>query len=265
MLLLLAANYAVYVANFFVANLDRVLPLVAFRIQWWQVVTYAFYHQSFAHLTSNMFMLWAFGKAVEQEEGAWGVILYYIVCAVGAPSSALHATRSALQFQLPSCQHAVSACHASGAPPRRCKRPLPMNGMLFGAGRDVRLAFFLPRPTARRISQPIELRPPRHAGSAAAFALTSPKGVCIGASGAVFGLYVIALGVLLRKFSLRKLLEVVAITPFVVGQITSNVAAQVGGGTLASMGAKVAYMGHLGGALTGLLLVALNFAVPSED
>ena len=238
MLLLLAANYAVYVANFFVANLDRVLPLVAFRIQWWQVVTYAFYHQSFAHLTSNMFMLWAFGKAVEQEEGAWGVILYYVVCAVGAPSSALHATRSALQFQLPSCQHAVSAGHASGA---------------------------VPRPTARRIAQPIELRPPRHAGSAAAFALTSPKGVCIGASGAVFGLYVIALGVLLRKFSLRKLLEVVAITPFVVGQITSNVAAQVGGGTLASMGAKVAYMGHLGGALTGLLLVALNFAVPSED
>lgn len=111
---------------------------------------------------------------------------------------------------------------------------------------------------------PVWISDPMLVGAAAAFALTSPKGVCIGASGAVFGLYVVALGVLLRKFSLRKLLEVVAITPFVIGQITSNVAAQVGGGGLGYVGSKVAYMGHLGGALTGLLLVVLNFAVPND-
>lgn len=105
---------------------------------------------------------------------------------------------------------------------------------------------------------------PPYAGSAVAFALTSPRGVCVGASGAVFGLYVVALGVLLANFSFRKLLEVVAITPFVVGQITSNVAAQVTGGSAGPLGMNIAYMGHLGGALAGLALVLLNFSLPKD-
>ena len=65
------------------------------------------------------------------------------------------------------------------------------------------------------------------AGAAAAFILFDCRGVGIGASGAVFGLYVLSVGVRLCNFSWRKLVEVLAITPFVLGQIAHNVSAQV--------------------------------------
>ena len=84
----------------------------------------------------------------------------------------------------------------------------------------------------------------------------NPGKVSLGASGAVFGLYVLSVGVRLANFSFRKLLEVVAITPFVWAQITSNVAAQVTGS--GALGLNVAYMAHLGGAAMGLALVILQ-------
>jgi membrane associated rhomboid family serine protease len=92
------------------------------------------------------------------------------------------------------------------------------------------------------------------------FMLTNPRGVGLGASGAVFGLYVLSIGIRLCNFSFRKLLEVVAITPFVLSQIMSNVAAQVHG--TGPLGMDIAYMAHIGGAVTGLLLVALQAALP---
>lgn len=49
----------------------------------WQFVTSAFCHASWQHLSSNIFMLYVFGKIIEEEEGAFGVILTYIVGAVG--------------------------------------------------------------------------------------------------------------------------------------------------------------------------------------
>jgi membrane associated rhomboid family serine protease len=88
----------------------------------------------------------------------------------------------------------------------------------------------------------------------------TPHGVGLGASGAVFGLYVLSIGVRLCNFSFRKLLEVLAITPFVVTQIATNVGAQLSGS--GPLGMNVAYAAHLGGALMGLLLVALQAALP---
>lgn len=59
---------------------------------------------------------------------------------------------------------------------------------------------------------------------------------------------------------MRKLLELAAIAPFVYTQLSSNVSAQWGGGA-----GNIAYIAHLGGALTGLLLFALLSALPSDD
>ena len=54
--------------------------------QWWQFITAAFCHYSWDHLSSNLFMLYTFGKIVEEEEGAGAVWLTYIVCALGEGS-----------------------------------------------------------------------------------------------------------------------------------------------------------------------------------
>lgn len=47
-------------------------------------MTYSFCHSSWSHLSNNLFFLLIFGKLVEEEEGALGVITSYCVCAVGS-------------------------------------------------------------------------------------------------------------------------------------------------------------------------------------
>ena len=51
--------------------------------RWWQFITSAFCHGSFEHLSGNMFMLYVFGKIVEEEEGVAGVWVTYIICSLG--------------------------------------------------------------------------------------------------------------------------------------------------------------------------------------
>ncbi|DBB17120.1 TPA: hypothetical protein ACH3X3_014199 [Trebouxia sp. C0006] len=58
--------------------LDHLAP------RWWQFLTSSFCHASWAHLSSNTFLLYVFGKIVEEEEGIWGVWFTYIITAVGA-------------------------------------------------------------------------------------------------------------------------------------------------------------------------------------
>ena len=50
----------------------------------WQPFTYMFLHGGFSHLFFNMFSLWMFGRTLELELGAKRVLIYYIVCGVGA-------------------------------------------------------------------------------------------------------------------------------------------------------------------------------------
>ena len=57
--------------------LDHINP------KWWQFITCSFCHASWAHLSSNIFLLYVFGKIVEEEEGLWGVWFTYIITAVG--------------------------------------------------------------------------------------------------------------------------------------------------------------------------------------
>lgn len=53
--------------------------------QWWQFLTCTFCHASWQHLSSNIFFLYIFGKAVEEEEGAFGVWFSYLVTGCGRP------------------------------------------------------------------------------------------------------------------------------------------------------------------------------------
>ena len=51
---------------------------------WWQFATSTFCHANWAHLSSNIFFLYIFGKLVEEEEGAFGVWMSYLVTGIGA-------------------------------------------------------------------------------------------------------------------------------------------------------------------------------------
>lgn len=50
----------------------------------WQLLTYGFLHGDFMHLLFNMFMLWMFGRELEQIMGVQRFVIYYLTCVVGA-------------------------------------------------------------------------------------------------------------------------------------------------------------------------------------
>lgn len=50
----------------------------------YQFVSYMFLHGGFAHLFSNMFALWMFGRTLEYELGSKRFLIYYMVCGIGA-------------------------------------------------------------------------------------------------------------------------------------------------------------------------------------
>jgi len=50
----------------------------------WQIITHMFMHGNFTHLLFNMFALWMFGSAVEQVFGKKKFIFFYISAGLGA-------------------------------------------------------------------------------------------------------------------------------------------------------------------------------------
>ncbi|MGJ3248056.1 MAG: rhomboid family intramembrane serine protease [Elainellaceae cyanobacterium] len=51
---------------------------------WYQFITAMFCHANWAHLSGNLFLLYIFGKIVEEEEGAFGVIASYVITGLAA-------------------------------------------------------------------------------------------------------------------------------------------------------------------------------------
>lgn len=149
---------------------------------WWTVLTHAFAHANWQHLSANLFPLLVFGKLIEETEGAAGVIFYYCLTAAGA-------------------------------------------------------------------------------ALASVWLSSGPAIVSVGASGAVFGLFAIAVLTRLSPDP-RKLLEFFILGQFVVGQVLSEARAQVAGGTMLAGGLAVSHVAHLAGALAGVLLVMLLRAIP---
>lgn len=54
------------------------------QFKFWQILTHMFMHGDFMHLAFNMFALWMFGSAIESIFGSRRFIFFYITCGLGA-------------------------------------------------------------------------------------------------------------------------------------------------------------------------------------
>lgn len=171
---LVGLNVAAFLADkFFLLPFCRALYLYHASWKPWQLVSSLFFHDSFSHLSGNLFFLLVFGRFVEDAEGPWGVILTYLVTGVFANVASL----------------------------------LLIHGPV----------------------------------------------VSLGASGAVFGLFVVS--VIRTAFSFKGLLKTLVLGNFVVNRLIEE-----GARTLNMSGApkgmvQTNHIAHLGGAVGGVLLV----------
>jgi len=68
----------------FYSNFGLVPSKVWTSFMIWQPITYLFLHGGFIHLLFNMFVLWMFGKDLEQNWGYIPFLKYYFACGIGA-------------------------------------------------------------------------------------------------------------------------------------------------------------------------------------
>ena len=93
--------------------------------------------------------------------------------------------------------------------------------------------------------------------------LFGPRGaVSLGASGAVFGLFAVAVAGKV-SLNLRSLLECAVLASFVVPQVLQEVRSQALGGAVTASGSAVGHVAHLGGAAAGVLVVLLLSRLPA--
>lgn len=188
--ILLFINILVFLAaRFTPLPIIPTLALVHSHPAPWQFLTCAFTHADFNHLAGNLFSLLFFGRIVEEEEGAVGVILTYLVCGAAAAAASY--------FALPA------------------------------------------------------------------------SSISLGASGSVFGLFVVGVFSKLRP-SLKKLVECGVLSVFVWSQLSQEIAAQAAismgrGGALATSAGVVSHVAHIAGALAGVVLVAALSRLPAGD
>ena len=163
--------------------LDHLAP------RWWQFLTSSFCHASWAHLSSNTFLLYVFGKIVEEEEGIWGVWFTYIITAVGETRTAVYLVVARMPYLL----------------------------IIFGC--IGRAAWFCMLHKGKTPCNCIIFDTCAHAGASVASYLLQPKAtISLGASGAVFGLFAVSVLVKL-SFNLKKLIECGILGQFVIKQL----------------------------------------------
>lgn len=106
------------------------------------------------------------------------------------------------------------------------------------------------------------------AAAVASYYALPAASISLGASGSVFGLFIVAVGAKLRP-SLKKLTEAGILGVYVWSQLSTEIKAQAavlgGKGAVVAGGGVVSHVAHLGGALAGVLLLALLSRLPAVD
>lgn len=86
---LIIVNAAMFLAQWIAGPRVTVLfglsPARVLQDLWlWQLTTYMFLHGGFFHLLLNMYVLWTFGREIENQWGSGPFLWYYLLCGWGA-------------------------------------------------------------------------------------------------------------------------------------------------------------------------------------
>ncbi len=74
-------SYLIYLIDHYLVSLSS-LYLNHANVVWYTVLTSAFCHADFTHLTGNMFFIYFFGLIIEEQVGQKKFILLYILSAI---------------------------------------------------------------------------------------------------------------------------------------------------------------------------------------
>ena len=90
---IIIANVVVFLLQFVAGNLILSLfalwPVGDSLFQPWQLLTYSFLHEGFAHIFFNMFALYMFGTPLEAFWGSRRFAFYYVACVLTAAATEL--------------------------------------------------------------------------------------------------------------------------------------------------------------------------------
>lgn len=189
----------------------------------WQLLTHMFMHGGPAHILFNMFALWMFGTAVEQVFGAKKFILYYLFSGLGA---ALIMIAFYYFKYLPSETYLVES------------------GMTMN---EIHQALTSGQPGNVTVLQKMELQNMYNIFNSS----------MVGASGAIMGVLV-AFGMLFPESKLMLIFLPIPIKAkyFIPGIIALDLFSAITGQSIFSP-SNTAFAAHVGGALTGFILMWL--------
>ncbi|HUH50822.1 MAG TPA: rhomboid family intramembrane serine protease [Flavobacterium sp.] len=218
---LILINILFFVGAQFVAESHALLPMYYFEnplFQFWQPLTSMFMHGSIGHILFNMFGLYMFGSTLEQYWGAKKFLFFYISCGLGA--ALVHQGVNYLEFQ-----GAYTTLTENGLTPAEIKTLLKE-----GNSPSIQEAV---NKLSGAYSVPV-----------------------VGASGAIYGVLV-AFAFMFPNVKLMLLFLPVPIAAkyFVPAILLIDLFSGLNGNSVFGVSTGIAHFAHLGGALTGFLIM----------
>lgn len=191
----------------------------------WQIITHMFMHGGFMHIFFNMFALWMFGTAVEQRFGSKKFIFFYI-------SSGLGAALLMIGYYYYQFYSGMSVLNESGLDQAQTMSTLKSGYNMY----DTRWAQYLSQDQLQNFVGVF-------------------NSTMVGASGAIMGVLV-AFGMLYPESKLMLIFLPIPIKAkyFIPAIIGLDLISAITGQSFFSP-SNTAYMAHIGGALTGFLIM----------
>ncbi|MWB94607.1 rhomboid family intramembrane serine protease [Flavobacterium sp. GA093] len=213
------------------------------NFEFWQPVTHMFMHGGFMHIAFNMFALYSFGSALEHFWGGKKFLFFYISCGLG--SALLHTGINYIQIH--SLLDSVSNLNLSKADLNVIlnadyKSLFDSNGNMIAG--NVKTILENAKCNQEQFNVLVE-------------AASVSRGTVVGASGAIYGLLT-AFAFIMPNAELALMFIPVPIKAkyFVPGLLAIDLFLGFKGSSLfGSGGTGIAHFAHVGGALTGFLIM----------